>query len=80
VDFVRIDVSEQHFASINRVLITANFPSSPVLVALIIEAIYYSDTSVFRRTTRGNIPEEDILYSHRRENLKSPIALTGWAL
>jgi hypothetical protein len=26
------------------------------------------------------IPEEDILQSHRRENLKSYIALTGWAL
>jgi hypothetical protein len=26
------------------------------------------------------IPEDDILHSHRRENLKSFIALTGWAL
>jgi hypothetical protein len=26
------------------------------------------------------IPEDDILRSHRRENLKSYIALTGWAL
>jgi N-acetylmuramoyl-L-alanine amidase len=26
------------------------------------------------------IPEDDILHSHRRENLKSYIALTGWAL
>jgi hypothetical protein len=26
------------------------------------------------------IPEEDILHSHRRENLKSYIALTGWTL
>jgi hypothetical protein len=25
-------------------------------------------------------PENDILHSHRRENLKSYIALTGWAL
>jgi hypothetical protein len=24
------------------------------------------------------IPENDILHSHRRENLKSYIALTGW--
>jgi hypothetical protein len=30
--------------------------------------------------TRRNIPEDDILHSHRRENLKSYIALTGWAL
>jgi hypothetical protein len=26
------------------------------------------------------IPEDDILHSHRRENLKTYIALTGWAL
>jgi hypothetical protein len=26
-----------------------------------------------------HIPEDDILHSHRRENLKSYIALTGWA-
>jgi hypothetical protein len=26
------------------------------------------------------IPEDDILHSHRRENLKSYIALTGWTL
>jgi hypothetical protein len=30
---------------------------------------------------RGSyIPEDDILHSHRRENLKPYIALTGWAL
>jgi hypothetical protein len=26
------------------------------------------------------IPEDDIIHSHRRENLKSYTALTGWAL
>jgi hypothetical protein len=26
------------------------------------------------------IPQDDILHSHRRENLKSYIALTGWTL
>jgi hypothetical protein len=26
------------------------------------------------------IPEDGILHSHRHENLKSYIALTGWAL
>jgi hypothetical protein len=30
--------------------------------------------------TRRNIPEDGILHSHRRENLKYYIALTGWAL
>jgi hypothetical protein len=29
---------------------------------------------------RSYIPEDDILHSHRRENLKSYIALTGWTM
>jgi hypothetical protein len=39
-----------------------------------------SETSVITRATLRNIPEDDILHSHCRENLKSYIALTGWAL
>jgi hypothetical protein len=35
------------------------------------EAICYSETSVLTRITRRHIPEAGILYSHRRENLKS---------
>jgi hypothetical protein len=27
-----------------------------------------------------HIPEDGILHSHRRDNLRSYIALTGWAL
>jgi hypothetical protein len=27
-----------------------------------------------------HIPEDDILHSHRRENLKSYVALSGWTL
>jgi hypothetical protein len=37
-------------------------------------------TSVLTRVTRRNIPEDAILHSHRRENLKSYIELTGWSL
>jgi hypothetical protein len=44
------------------------------------EAIGSSEKSVLTRATRRNIPEDDILHSHRRENLKSYIALTGWNL
>jgi hypothetical protein len=32
------------------------------------------------RTTRREIPEDDILHSHRRENIKSSIALNGSVL
>jgi hypothetical protein len=46
----------------------------------VMEAMGSSETSVLARTTRLNIPEDGILHSHRRENLKSYIALTGWAL
>jgi hypothetical protein len=51
-----------------------------ILYNLMTEAIRSSETSVLIRATRGNIPEDGILHSHRRKNLKTCIALTGWAL
>jgi hypothetical protein len=44
------------------------------------ETLSSSETSVLARPTRHNIPEDDILHSHRRENLKSYMALTDWVL
>jgi hypothetical protein len=67
--------------SVRRLLVTASVdPSSPILVTLMNEAPSSSETSVLTRATRRNIPEDTILHSHRCENLKSYIALTGWSL
>jgi hypothetical protein len=55
VAHVRTDVKEEPSASIIRVK----------------EARGSSETSVLKRATRRNIPEDTILHSHHRENLKS---------
>jgi hypothetical protein len=47
---------------------------------LMMAAIFPLETSVITTATRHRIPEDTILHSHRRENVKSYIALTGWAL
>jgi hypothetical protein len=87
VALVRTDVLKERIASIIRVkrigelaflrsvlqlLLTAKVvPSSPILVTLMMEGIHSFKTLVPTRATRHHIPEDGILHSHRRENLKS---------
>jgi hypothetical protein len=89
--FARTNVSKKHISSIVqatiigeqqlRLLVTSNaVHSSPIFVTLMIEALRSSETSVLTRVTWRNTPEDGILHNHHSENLKSYIALTGWAL
>jgi hypothetical protein len=62
--------------SVRRLLVAVCVvPSSPIFVTLMKEAPVSYETSVLTRATRRNNPEDTILYSHRRENLKTYILI-----
>jgi hypothetical protein len=84
VPVVITDVSEELSASIIRVTtiselgtlaVTSNLRTLRRMVEL-----SSSEASVLTRASLRNVPEDAILHSYRRENLKSYIALTGWTL
>jgi hypothetical protein len=95
VTLVRTDISGESSASIIRVTRFGELgrtlgelaTDAPYEEIMCIGSFHLEDegdsdfgTSILTRATRRHIPEDGILHSHRRENLKPYIALTGWAL
>jgi hypothetical protein len=89
VAIVRTDVSEERSASIVRVTricelgtfaVTSNLRTLRILVTQMMEALTSSETLVLTRATLRNMPEDDILHSHRHEKLKSHTIFSSYIL
>jgi hypothetical protein len=72
------NIFKRFLRGVSRLQVIANVVSNLlILVTVMMEALRSSDTSILTRATRRHIPEDNILHSHSRENLKSYIALTA---
>jgi hypothetical protein len=74
---VTTDVSEERITSIIRVTTISELETTLAVTSNLARC---EKTSVLIIATRHNIPQGGILLSHRRKNVKSYTALTGWAL
>jgi Na+/H+ antiporter NhaC len=54
-----------------QLLVTANVVPSSLMLVTLMETIHFSEISVLTRVTWHSIPEDGILHSRRRQNLKS---------
>jgi hypothetical protein len=66
--------------SVLQLLVTANFLNTLILFIPMIVTTRSPETSVLTKAITRHIQEICILNSYRRENLKSCIALSGWAV
>jgi hypothetical protein len=60
-----------YLRSVLRLLVTANFRSSEILVALMMEGLSSYETSVLTRATRGNVPEDAVLQLDNVQDCRS---------
>jgi hypothetical protein len=65
---------------VRQLLVTANVPSSPILVILMMEALSSSETLVLTRATRRNIAEDTILQFHWNLITACDLCFSGFAI